>query len=110
VEHEVSVVALSQYYSASQDISDGYGTCIVIHDYPTPKDTTSDPLKSTTTKTVEDELEDILKSNSSFCLVFDLGSDKGKTLHKYLDDHKITAIDALYISHFHTDHYQPEAI
>ena len=59
---------------------------------------------------MEDELEDMLKSNSSFCLVFDLGSDKGKTLCNYLKDHHITAIDALYISHFHYDHYQPEAI
>lgn len=40
------------------------------------------------------------------CLVFDLGNDNGATLYSYLDSEGIKAIDAIFISHFHSDHYQ----
>lgn len=82
------------YYSEA-----GYGTCIVIHDYPA----ISDNKKHT-------------------CLVFDLGNDSsaanagtayegcGSTLMHYLNNNGITTIDALFISHYHGDHFQIEAL
>lgn len=48
----------------------------------------------------------IVMHYSRACLVFDLGNDYGETLTKYLDDNGIKTIDAIFISHFQSDHYQ----
>lgn len=106
-----TVVALSSYYDGVTPLDKsgdsyseaGYGTCIVIHDYPA----TSDGKNHT-------------------CLVFDLGNDSssassvanngttyngcGSTLMRYLNDNSITTIDALFISHYHGDHFQMNAL
>ena len=96
INQEVTIVALSQYYSASHELHEGYGTCIVMHNYP------------------EYENQEAVKQDSNYeqrvCLVFDMGNDNGATLRRYLDEKYISKINALYISHFHSDHYQPQAI
>jgi hypothetical protein len=83
---DVTIVALSQYYSATRDFGDGYGSCIVVHDYP-------------------DNFTSEMDSSNYTCLVFDLGNDNGRTLKNYLKSKQISRIDGLYISHFHSDHY-----
>ncbi len=48
----------------------------------------------------------IVMHDKKSCLVFDFGNDKGVTLKKYLSENGIKVIDAIFISHFHSDHYQ----
>lgn len=59
----------------------GFGTCIVMHD-------------------------------EENCIVFDTGNDidPGETLHNYLLSQGINTIDALYISHNHSDHFNEKAL
>ena len=52
----------------------------------------------------------IVMHDKKNCLVFDFGNDKGVTLKKYLGENGIKTIDAIFISHFHSDHYQLETL
>lgn len=69
-----TVAALGAKISGTNG-SEGFGTCVVMHD-------------------------------SKNCIVFDFGNENGATLTAYLQDHGIAVIDAIYISHFHSDHFQ----
>ena len=52
----------------------------------------------------------IVMHDKHTCLVFDLGNDEGATLYSYLDSEGIKTIDAIFISHFHSDHYQESTL
>lgn len=48
----------------------------------------------------------IVMHDDKTCIIFDFGNDEGVTLNAYLQKNEIKTIDAIYISHFHSDHYQ----
>lgn len=81
----MTVTALSKSYSVGTTSEEcGYGTCIVMRDRDANK-----------------------------CFVFDMGNDWpecGKTLYDYLIREGITTINALFISHNHSDHFHELAL
>lgn len=52
----------------------------------------------------------IVMHDADNCIIFDLGNDDGATLNRYLREKGIRKIDAIYISHFHSDHFQLETL
>ena len=46
----------------------------------------------------------------NFCIVYDMGNDNAATLITYLENQSIERIDAMIISHYHSDHVQSAGV
>ena len=48
--------------------------------------------------------------SDNFCIVYDMGNDNAATLITYLTNHDVERIDAMIISHYHSDHVQTAGV